>query len=616
MSMDAHELVYLASGHAMDTPARVQIESGITEFENTSPDTDEAWGYDTNAEESGFTLVTRSFDEARHHLQSFQRGWIFRIAASPNMVPLASFKGYTHAALGGVLWSQVQTYAPTDSSWEDNSAGFRWQNNSDYDPRWEHYGANGQQPLLSGVGRPANLTSLQLATQFMNELTSRQNHLLGVDQCNTLRELLDWNPDSEPTRDFPLIRHRQPESLQSMALRQFDWTTVNIPPYLQMVMAEGIPTAAQCLQTSGELKRAYLGNSPEEHRRSDDGMAEQDDCDKLASTIQQLPLPQDEQVNNETFTCDNVPFYPDPATIVFYGDYLWPEEAKKQGGFLPFATPPPGPAYDVEGLDPTTNQGIEMEFENYLLPTYLSFGQAAKHAAIIASGMTEGFAGVVYVVQATPNMVSSGKESVAVGGIRWSQVLGWMQIPQGYSPPEYDAAARAKLQQHFEHAFNETKDLFQPNKDYNPDFDLYQTTTDVQYDLNTPQDLVAFMNRNGQAVGWQGHFPLFEHSHTAQSETSMAAKTQNAVPVPHDPSAWEGIKKYVKSHAVALALLPAAVAFAFVPGLGEAADAAELAALCTESVESIEMAEASSSLTEVGSGLTQLLRGAAKLKVD
>ncbi|KAK2589600.1 hypothetical protein QQS21_012723 [Conoideocrella luteorostrata] len=600
----------------MDTPANARREGGIFEFQDANPTSDEAWGYNTNEEESGFTLVTRNLNEARDdYFQSFPRAWVYRIAASPNIVPRAGLEGYTHAALGGVLWSQVQAYAPIDSGWNDAREEFHWQDNLDYDHRWDNYGPSRPQPLLSGDGRPEGVTSRDLARQYMNELTSPQNQLLNENQRNDLRELLDWNPEKEPKRDFPLIRHQQPPSLISSTLRQFDWSTVDIPDHLRMVMKDGIPTSADCTRIIRKVVRTHLESTAKQQKRNNEKTKQGDECEKLASIITK----QNEQANNQSTPTSATHFVPDAVRIVYHADYLWPDEAKKQGGFLPALTTPPGPKYEVEGMDPAADVGIE--FAHFLIPTYLTFGAAADQAARIAAKKTKGFAGVVYVVHATPNIISSGNRSAAVAGIRWSQVMGWMQVPQAYSPPEINATTKGGKRQLFEKAFKENKNLFQPNKDYDRKFTYdtesikYKTTTKSPQSLSTLEDLVPFMNQNGQAVGWKGTFPLFEASNAAQSDESTKAKAKNAIPAPHEPSGWEKTEKYIKSHALAIALLPAAIAASFIPGFGEAADAAELAALCTESVESVELAETSSSLTEVGSGIANVLQKASKLKI-
>jgi hypothetical protein len=156
---------------------------------------------------------------------------------------------------------------------------------------------------------------------------------------------------------------------------------------------------------------------------------------------------------------------PKPANVVFFGHYLWPEEAKKQGGFLPQLTKPPGPEYITDGAPPTgpDAEKIDIEWATFLVPAYLTFGAAAMTAADAASRNT-GFPGVVYAVHATPNMVSLGNKAAVVGGIRWSQVLGWMQVPQDYSPPDMQPHERANMKEHFHKAFQASTDLFSPNK--------------------------------------------------------------------------------------------------------------------------------------------------------
>ncbi|KAM4056791.1 heat-labile enterotoxin alpha chain domain-containing protein [Hirsutella rhossiliensis] len=291
---------------------------------------------------------------------------------------------------------------------------------------------------------------------------------------------------------------------------------------------------------------------------------------------------------------------PAPANIVFYGDYLWPEEAEKLRGFLPADTTPPGPTYDVEPSDPAAapeGEQVDIKWATYLLPTFLTLGAAAKHAAELASQHTKGFNGVVYAVHATPNIVNSGNESAAIGGILWSQVIGWMQ-------------------QHFQKAFEANKELFRKNDGYDKKFDSYSATVDVPQKFSSSQDLVGFMNKNGVAVGWTGGFPLFQAPQAITAEESKQAKANNKVSAPHEPGTWDKIGGWMKSHIWAVALLPAVAVLNFIPGVGEAADAAELAALCADSVEGIELTEVGgSSLSEAASGLGQLLKGAAKLKV-
>ncbi|KAM4065366.1 heat-labile enterotoxin alpha chain domain-containing protein [Hirsutella rhossiliensis] len=307
-----------------------------------------------------------------------------------------------------------------------------------------------------------------------------------------------------------------------------------------------------------------------------------------------------------------------PVDKVFYGSFLWPEEAKKQGGFLPPSATPPGPTYDVVGA-PEEPEVVYEDFAAYLLPTFQSLGAAARHASQLASKETGDFEGVVYAVHATPNMVSTGKESAAVGGILWSQVMGWMQVPRGYEVPDKNQTPkqRAQMQEHFRKAFAEKVDLFTPNKNYDDKFNQFNATTQVPDKMDTPQDLIGFMNKNGQAVGWNGGFPLIGTDQVVKGSDSKTAKTNKAVAAPHEPGFFEQIGNFVKAHPIAIALLPVVAIANLFPGLGQVADAAEVAALTAEGAEAIELTEVGgSTLANTGKGIAQILQNAAKLKVE
>lgn len=301
---------------------------------------------------------------------------------------------------------------------------------------------------------------------------------------------------------------------------------------------------------------------------------------------------------------------PAPAQIVFYGDFLWPAEAKKAGGFLPPLARPPGPKYDVENFIP--DPAVEIDWTTEVLQTHQLFGAAAQDAAEKASKATDGFHGIVYAVHTTPNMLLSGMDSIAIGCIRWSQVLGWIQVPLNYTQPEESPQVRAGLRKNFENAFKDRMDLFQKNDDYDHKFDKFTASGDIP-NFALPQGLIRFMDKNGKAVGWTGAFPLFEAPERITAHASKEAKASKAVMPPHEPGFWEKVGHYMRSHVFAMAMLPAVVVANFIPGLGELADGAELAALSTEAVEGIELGEASSS---GASGLTRLLQSVARLKYD
>ncbi|KAM4060544.1 protein-tyrosine phosphatase [Hirsutella rhossiliensis] len=187
------------------------------------------------------------------------------ITIQPGPLPLV--------ALGGIFWSQVQAYAPRTGD-ETGPDDYDRQPNPVYDRRWENYGAGNQQPLLSGRERPEGTTSRRLARDFMNELTSPHNTLLDNDRRQTLRQLLDRSPDTEPDRDFPLIRLSQP-------LQHIDWSTVSIPPRLQLLLAGDLVTAAMCAEAVLQVDKFVKPNR--------DRRAMQADCEKLLAKIGKAP---------------------------------------------------------------------------------------------------------------------------------------------------------------------------------------------------------------------------------------------------------------------------------------------------------------------------------------
>ncbi|PFH59931.1 putative enterotoxin [Ophiocordyceps unilateralis] len=260
-----------------------------------------------------------------------------------------------------------------------------------------------------------------------------------------------------------------------------------------------------------------------------------------------------------------------PAAAVFLADSLWPSEAKQHGGFLP-------------------------PDNSLVLSVFKNMGSAAVRAGAFPEKNKTGFAGVVYLVHASPNMIfldrtpSGGIETVAVGGILWTQVLGWIHVPHAYSPPSYDGQAEVKeFQAMLDSLSQQNMTLFERNQDYDAKFDKYAVTA-VQLHLEhlSAQKLKGFMDQNGEAVGWNGQFPLFSPS----EKNDLAATAQ-------EPGVLDQMLSVIASNPWAFALLPAVAMANLIPGVGEVADAAELAALSTEEGELIE-----------------LLGGASKLKME
>ncbi|KAK8914712.1 Heat-labile enterotoxin A chain [Metarhizium anisopliae] len=278
---------------------------------------------------------------------------------------------------------------------------------------------------------------------------------------------------------------------------------------------------------------------------------------------------------------------------VFYGDYLWPAEAKRQGGFLTPADSlatirnPPVTAYTLNTH--LNRDKLKLHPETYFVAAHQTFGAAAKEAVKKAAKFGGQFDPVVYLVHATPHMFKVGNELAVPGGMVWGQVRGWTQVPRDYALPEKTPKTKQELHEHFEKAYKaKPKVVFQKNPDYDSKFDQYTATEKEQPQLvgsrKASRELTNFMKEHGSAVGFQDKFPLFTAPKVITGEASAAAK--NVEPAPHEEEGvLEQVWDFVKAHAVAIALLPAVAALNLIPGVGEVADAFEFAALSTEAAE-------------------------------
>ncbi|PFH62182.1 hypothetical protein XA68_14723 [Ophiocordyceps unilateralis] len=279
-SMETAEFVYILIPGVLDvTPAMFRHRGGIFMADDMTFDHDEAYGYDNMGDHYAYTPVSTSIDETISGLYMSRRGWwLYRITASLNMMPrYTNGRGYSHAALGGVPWTMVHSF--TVFLGNEQPRAFVWQDNADYDPRWEAFGLSGPQPLLSGRGVPEGTTLRELAVSFMNGLTGPQNQLFNDSSLQTLRELFDWDVQAEPNRNFPLLRRFQPMSLVSASLAHLNWNQVTtIPPRLRLVLAGGLPTRSQCALALGA---PGLGPSGFKRKRS-----EEESCQKLATLVQ------------------------------------------------------------------------------------------------------------------------------------------------------------------------------------------------------------------------------------------------------------------------------------------------------------------------------------------
>ncbi|PHH65671.1 hypothetical protein CDD81_1757 [Ophiocordyceps australis] len=301
---------------AIDT---LRNQGGLVETAN--PSDDAAWGWDNFNDGRTWISVTTNLEGLVNRAGSRRGWWVLRIATSPHMIslpdvpprvrftsmmrltdPWSEHRGInTHVALNGIPMSQVQAYASLDGRRPaDRIESLVWQENPTYDARWAPLGINGQQPLLSGRNLPEGSTARGLARLFMNDLTSPRNTAMSPDQRQHLRELLGWNTDLEPNRDFPLVRDREPQSLTSLAMRAINWRFLNgwpeITQDLQRRLAQGLATLAEC----GLVYRAMAKKEKrQEHEYCDAQISdkchvrhEPDTCKTLLDTVhdmQRLP---------------------------------------------------------------------------------------------------------------------------------------------------------------------------------------------------------------------------------------------------------------------------------------------------------------------------------------
>lgn len=329
------------------------------------------------------------------------------------------------------------------------------------------------------------------------------------------------------------------------------------------------------------------------------------------------------------------PTRPTPADVVFLGHFLWPDEARRQGGFLP-------PGQQAHKAQSGKKTPLASPWADYVLKASITFGRAAKRAARLAAVETPGHSGIVYAVHASPNIVSLGSLAAVVGGVPWDQVMGWRRLPEDWEriAPRLDPSKRDELEQRFREALTAKSNhtFMTPNPDYDHKYNGFKTSVDVVQDmLDVDNDVVAFMNERGRHVGWSGSFPLFNATVVTGVE-SAAAKAEALVANPHPESEWAAMKEFVSNHRVAVASWVAVGALAMATGglagvgagvadgltvAGEgiidgiaslfstSSSASEMAGLMEESVQSTELEEAMSSrMSDVSQGLRNLIKGA------
>ncbi|RDA92652.1 hypothetical protein CP533_1457 [Ophiocordyceps camponoti-saundersi (nom. inval.)] len=203
--------------------------------------------------------------------------WVYAVTPSPNTVPLHPDSTTPFYPVGGVPWSQIQSYAymPPNSiylDWDNWLHFFRERQvqNDDYNRTWESFGLathdfahQGVQVLLR------DLNTAQHRRRFMDDITThgilwarRGGDFVSEERIAQLRALLHWNPANE-SRSLPVLDPRQNESLRSLAMRSLNLNDLHLTPRLRTSIASGLGSGEDCAAVSVAMDNAEAEKAEE-----------------------------------------------------------------------------------------------------------------------------------------------------------------------------------------------------------------------------------------------------------------------------------------------------------------------------------------------------------------
>ncbi|OAA47243.1 Heat Labile Enterotoxin Type Iib [Beauveria brongniartii RCEF 3172] len=208
--------------------------------------------------------------------------------------------------------------------------------------------------------------------------------------------------------------------------------------------------------------------------------------------------------------------------VVYRGELTAPETFRKLGGIpTEFDGPTTDKSYSLE-----VHHKGRGEVHSAYTSTTSSFGVAFGYSLRNNAGD-----GWVYKIHPTPNMIdmdasdfplfhSAEDELSALGGVRWDQVEAWMAIPHDIIGTRITEKVvhRFRKEEAFIAKFPNMKWI--KNEDYNPRYDQFTISggqpqlagnapnLDKYKEKTLEQWATEFMNKNGEAVGWTGAFPL------------------------------------------------------------------------------------------------------------
>lgn len=553
---------------------------------------------------TAYVSVSRQLDTAAAF-----GNWMYEIRATPNMLDDRWPEPYPDGevfALGGILWKQVRRYARILRFSDDSFNLTTWANNSDYDgrlyedshlaakchvsvkfPRALSWGEVGdaqaewlRRPLFHTARSFVQDVAMDLVGTLPLEFGSydvdytipgpskEDASELEVTQKRVEHDLHRLGPGGEHSDVF--IREGRESMLgliKDGRMNEAGCATWLRPRGLMGKRAEEPqeqPKSDSCCKVAAAFRqktrraqqvREVFGLSLNEMRQLMAGEFDGLNCALLVARMKEKADPNRSPESKGVYIIDapteesnlrdckwaQEMVTPKPIEAVFYAHHLWPAEAKLQGGFLP--------------PDGTT-----------AFSAYRTFGAAAKRAGAYPSKGTQGLAGVVYLVRATPNMlVTQMTVPMVVGGIVWKQVMGWVYVPHNYHPPKDDSMQEEPRKQvRYMELLNQLSQrdttLFEHNPDYDSGLNNY-TAHDEYVDFeNKPVQLLRdFMDVNGGPIGWTGDFPLFKRP----------AHKPDAVPAVHKPSMLQRVRDILSGPwGSLLTWLTASAALVF-PVLGE-----------------------------------------------
>ncbi|RCI11098.1 putative heat-labile enterotoxin [Ophiocordyceps polyrhachis-furcata BCC 54312] len=525
-------------------------------------------------------------------------GWVYEIRATPNILDDRWQESYPDGkvfALGGIHWHQVKRYArrkaaePVDEVvWMRNPDYRQWlYERPDYAatyrvstefPRALSLGEVGdeqdglmQRPLFLTAQRyvadeaadlvgdfPFSYEEKQMPGPYPPDMSKKQ---FVEDQVRyELQQFIDMT--DEQLKDFfvdgrEMLRGLLPDG----KMDQGGCAALLRPRGTDEKPAQEQPGSNSCCKLVASLReksrrdkqsKRTLGLSFDELQRLMTGRFENLNCVLLVARMKRRADGDytdgddggvyivDEDINRRDCERLRQTISPQPTRAIFHADHLWPKEAEKQGGFIPPGTNPAFAAYHT-------------------------FGAAARRAGAFPAKGSQGLAGVVYLVRATPNMlVVKQTVPLVVGGIRWKQVIGWVYIPRNYRAPKDVSTQGVKARERFEGLFKELSKpkttLFEPNPDY--DHSLNNSTAYGEYvklDGMLLDDVKAFMKANGKAVGWSGDFPLLRPLQPDRAG-------QGAPPQHDEGMLWRMGSFLFGTFGTLLAMMTGTIALMMVPG--------------------------------------------------